>query len=130
MTANEVIGHLADAHPNDHVNRGQSSNDVLLAVRQLGASLERKAAQFHDIVKIGRTHLQDAVPIRMGQEFSGYARQVEAACERIEAAGWTAGSFNLASGLPHMWHTPTSFLLTVGAGPWSVDARPFRDSSQ
>jgi fumarate hydratase, class II len=103
MNANEVIGHLARAHPNDHVNRGQSSNDVvptamhiavaeslaarlLPAMRQLGASLERKMAEFHDIVKIGRTHLQDAVPIRMGQEFSGYARQVEAARERIEAA--------------------------------------------
>jgi fumarate hydratase, class II len=103
MNANEVIGHLSGAHPNDDVNRGQSSNDaipaamhiasaeavtarLLPAVRQLQASLERKAAQFHDIVKIGRTHLQDAVPIRMGQEFSGYARQVEAARERVAAA--------------------------------------------
>jgi fumarate hydratase class II len=103
MNANEVIGHLAGAHPNDDVNQGQSSNDViptamhiavaeslaarlLPAMRQLHASLERKAAEFHDIIKIGRTHLQDAVPIRMGQEFSGYARQVEAARERIEAA--------------------------------------------
>jgi fumarate hydratase class II len=88
MNANEVIGRLAGAHPNDHVNRGQSSNDVfpsamhiavaetvvnrlLPAMRQLGASLERKAAEFQSIVKIGRTHLQDAVPIRMGQEFGG-----------------------------------------------------------
>ena len=52
----------------------------------MAASLARKAEEFHDIIKIGRTHLQDAVPIRMGQEFSGYARQVEAARERIEAA--------------------------------------------
>jgi fumarate hydratase class II len=103
MNANEVIGHLAGAHPNDDVNQGQSSNDViptamhiavaeslaarlLPAMRQLHASFDRKAAEFHDIIKIGRTHLQDAVPIRMGQEFSGYARQVEAARERIEAA--------------------------------------------
>jgi fumarate hydratase class II len=103
MNANEVIGRLAGAHPNDQVNLGQSSNDViptamhiavaesvvtrlLPAMRQLGASLERKAAEFHDIIKIGRTHLQDAVPIRMGQEFSGYARQVEASRERIDAA--------------------------------------------
>jgi fumarate hydratase class II len=103
MNANEVIGRLAGAHPNDEVNRGQSSNDViptamhvaaaravvdrlLPAMRQLAGSLARKAGQFHDIVKIGRTHLQDAVPIRMGQEFSGYARQVEAAGERVEAA--------------------------------------------
>ena len=83
MNANEVIGHLAGAHPNDHVNRGQSSNDViptamhiavaeslvarlLPAMRLLGTSLTRKTAEFHDIIKIGRTHLQDAVPIRMG----------------------------------------------------------------
>jgi fumarate hydratase class II len=103
MNANEVIGHLAGAHPNDHVNQGQSSNDViptamhiavaeslaarlLPSMRHLAASLESKAAEFHEIIKIGRTHLQDAVPIRLGQEFSGYARQVEAARERIEAA--------------------------------------------
>ncbi len=103
MNANEVIGRLAGAHPNDDVNRGQSSNDVIPtamhiavaettigrltpAMQQLGASLERKAAEFHGIVKIGRTHLQDAVPIRLGQEFGGYARQVEAARERIQWA--------------------------------------------
>ncbi|SPE30981.1 Fumarate hydratase class II [Candidatus Sulfopaludibacter sp. SbA6] len=103
MNANEVIGRLAGAHPNDEVNRGQSSNDVfpsamhiaaaesvsaglLPAMRQLAASLARKAGEFHDIIKMGRTHLQDAVPIRMGQEFSGYARQVEACRNRVESA--------------------------------------------
>ncbi len=103
MNANEVIAHLARAHPNDDVNRGQSSNDaipsaihiaaaeavtarLLPAMRQLHASLAHKAAAFQDIIKIGRTHLQDAVPIRMGQEFSGYAHQIEAAVSRIEAA--------------------------------------------
>jgi len=103
MNANEVIGHLAGAHPNDDVNRGQSSNDVipsalhiaaaeavtarlLPAMRQLGSSLDQKAREFHDVIKIGRTHLQDAVPMRLGQEFSGYARQVEASRERVEAA--------------------------------------------
>jgi fumarate hydratase, class II len=103
MNANEVIGRLAKAHPNDDVNRGQSSNDaiptamhiaaaeavntrLLPAMRQLEASLRRKAAEFHDIIKIGRTHLQDAVPVRMGQEFGGYARQVEVCIGRIEAA--------------------------------------------
>jgi fumarate hydratase class II len=113
MNANEVIGHLAGAHPNDEVNRGQSSNDaiptalhiaaaeavtarLLPAMRQLQTSLERKAAQFHAIIKIGRTHLQDAVPVRMGQEFSGYARQVEAARERVEAA--LAGIYELPLG--------------------------------
>jgi len=103
MNANEVIGRLAGAHPNDAVNRGQSSNDVfpsamhiaaaetvkallLPAMGRLAASLEGKAAEFHGIVKMGRTHLQDAVPIRMGQEFSGYAAQVEACRRRVEAA--------------------------------------------
>src|ERR1700682_2464946 len=103
MNANEVIGHLAGAHPNDHVNRGQSSNDViptaihvsaallvtgdlLPAMEELRDSLTKKAAEFADAVKIGRTHLQDAVPMTLGQEFSGYARQVEASAERIRAA--------------------------------------------
>jgi fumarate hydratase, class II len=103
MNANEVIGHLAKAHPNDHVNRGQSSNDVipsaihiaaamlahealLPAMAALAASLRRKSDQFHDIVKIGRTHLQDAVPMLLGQEFSGYAVQVELCIGRIRAA--------------------------------------------
>ncbi len=113
MNANEIIGRLAGAHPNDAVNRGQSSNDVipsaihiaaaesvtgslLPALAQLAASLERKAEAFHDIVKIGRTHLQDAVPIRMGQEFGGYARQVAASGERIQSA--LAGIYELPLG--------------------------------
>jgi fumarate hydratase class II len=103
MNANEVIGRLSGAHPNDDVNRGQSSNDaiptamhvaaaervhaaLLPAMERLQSSLERKSAEFHDILKIGRTHLQDAVPMRMGQEFGGYAQQVRAARARVEAA--------------------------------------------
>ncbi len=103
MNANEVIGHLAGAHPNDDVNRGQSSNDVipsalhmaavesvrgqlLPAMRGLRKALAEKAREFDDVMKIGRTHLQDAVPMRLGQEFSGYARQVELAAERVESA--------------------------------------------
>lgn len=103
MNANEVIGHLANAHPNDHVNQGQSSNDViptaihvaaaqlvneklLPAMRGLQAALEEKSRAFHGVIKIGRTHLQDAVPMRLGQEFSGYAAQVRASMERIESA--------------------------------------------
>src|SRR5437764_701901 len=103
MNANEVIGRLAGAHPNDDVNRGQSSNDViptamhiaaaevvtgrlLPEMRRLQESLARKAGEFWDVIKIGRTHLQDATPIRMGQEFSGYSRQVAAAAERVEIA--------------------------------------------
>ena len=108
MNANEVIGTLATralgskVHPNDHVNLGQSSNDVvptvlhvaaviaieeqlLPALRYLSAALTAKAAEFDGIVKIGRTHLMDAVPIRLGQEFGGWARQVALAAERVEA---------------------------------------------
>jgi fumarate hydratase class II len=89
-------------HPNDHVNMGQSSNDViptcihvaaciqlnqkLLPVLQtLQMALSQKASEFKDIPKIGRTHLQDAVPMRLGQEFSGYARQVELGIQRLQA---------------------------------------------
>ncbi len=113
MNANEVIGRLAGAHPNDHVNLCQSSNDVIPAamhvsaavrvsaallpsMRRLHVSLARKAEEFQEIIKIGRTHLQDAVPIRMGQEFSGYARQVDASRERVEAA--LPGIFELPLG--------------------------------
>ena len=103
MNANEVIGHLANAHPNDHVNRGQSSNDViptaihvsaamvthdelLPAMAGLRDSLRRKAEEFQDVVKIGRTHLQDAVPMLLGQEFSGYSAQVQFCEERVRQA--------------------------------------------
>ncbi len=103
MNANEVIGRLAGAHPNDHVNRGQSSNDVipsamhvsaamlatedlLPAMAELSEALRRKADEFKDIIKIGRTHLQDAVPMALGQEFSGYAAQVEHCSQRVTAA--------------------------------------------
>jgi fumarate hydratase class II len=108
MNANEVIGTIATrrlgrtVHPNDHVNLGQSSNDVIPtalhvaavvaieqdlipALRHLHDTLAAKATEFDDIVKIGRTHLMDAVPIRLGQEFGGYARQIELAIARVEA---------------------------------------------
>src|SRR3954471_20148312 len=105
MNANEVISALTDgaAHPNDHVNYGQSSNDVfpsavhlaaldrsvnglLPALKQLEKSLDRKARQFKNVVKSGRTHLMDAVPVTLGQEFGGYAAQIRLGQERIEAA--------------------------------------------
>jgi fumarate hydratase class II len=105
MNANEVIANLAGdgAHANDHVNMGQSSNDVfpsavhlaaldqatnklLPALRQLEASFEAKAAAFQDIVKSGRTHLMDAVPVTLGQEFSGYAAQVRLGARRVRNA--------------------------------------------
>jgi fumarate hydratase class II len=101
MNANEVIGRLAGAHPNDHVNQGQSSNDVIPTAMHVSAAqlvhsklfpamhtlqegLEQKTNEFHGVIKIGRTHLQDAVPMRLGQEFSGYAAQVRNSIERIE----------------------------------------------
>jgi fumarate hydratase class II len=102
MNANEVIANLAgdEAHPNDHVNLGQSSNDVFPSAVHLAAldettrhllpALERleqafhlKAEEFENIVKAGRTHLMDAVPVTLGQEFSGYAAQVRLAALRI-----------------------------------------------
>jgi fumarate hydratase class II len=114
MNANEVIagraneiltgrrGGKSPVHPNDHVNLCQSSNDVIPAVIHITAlgeiknllipalirlhqSLIEKSREFRDILKIGRTHLQDAVPMRLGQEFGGYARQVELGLERIKA---------------------------------------------
>ncbi len=105
MNANEVIAAVAgeDVHANDDVNMGQSSNDVfpsavhlaalgecandlLPALEQLAASLEAKAREFDDVVKSGRTHLMDAVPVTLGQEFGGYAAQVRQGIARIQAA--------------------------------------------
>src|ERR671939_658244 len=104
MNANEVIASLAgeDVHPNDDVNLGQSSNDVfpsavhlaaldelvndlLPALTRLADSLQAKAAEFDDVVKSGRTHLMDAVPVTLGQEFSGYAAQVRQGYDRVGA---------------------------------------------
>ena len=114
MNANEVIANRAiellggqigskwPVHPNDHVNAGQSSNDVIPtaihvaaysaivedlepALTRLAEALERKAAELDDVVKIGRTHLQDAVPVRLGQELGGYAQQVRYALDRLAA---------------------------------------------
>jgi fumarate hydratase class II len=116
MNANEVIASRANelltgrkggkspVHPNDHVNLGQSSNDVIPsaihiaayeridrhlrpAMQALHQALAGKAREFRDVKKIGRTHLQDAVPMTLGQEFSGYARQIELGIKRITGAG-------------------------------------------
>jgi fumarate hydratase class II len=110
MNANEVIAALATdkdpahpVHPNDHVNMGQSSNDVfpsavhlaaldvaqnelLPALKQLERSFAKKAKSFHNVVKSGRTHLMDAVPVTLGQEFAGYAAQMALAQERVASA--------------------------------------------
>ncbi|MFF4653313.1 class II fumarate hydratase [Streptomyces sp. NPDC001380] len=125
MNTNEVIGNRAiqlvggelgsktPIHPNDHVNMGQSSNDtfptamhiaalqavrevLLPSVRALRQTVARKAERWHDVVKIGRTHLEDAVPLTVGQEWSGYAHQLEQACERADRAA--EGLLELAMG--------------------------------
>ena len=114
MNANEVIANRANellgsplgtkhpVHPNDHVNRGQSSNDViptaihiadrlaatrlLSALEELEQGLSNKAKTFAEVIKIGRTHLQDAVPVTLGQEFSGYASQIRKGIKRLQNA--------------------------------------------
>jgi len=114
MNANEVIANRANeilgsplgakkpVHPNDHVNRGQSSNDVIpaaihianrragedlvAALRELEKALSDKAVAFREVVKLGRTHLQDAVPMTLGQEFSGYASQIRKGIRRLESS--------------------------------------------
>ena len=113
MNANEVIARLAGAHANDHVNLSQSSNDVipaavhvaaaelvhhelLPAITSLHSTLREKAVEFDAVLKIGRTHLQDAVPLRLGQEFTGYARQVELSLDRVRGA--LDGIYELALG--------------------------------
>ncbi|CAI37627.1 class II fumarate hydratase [Corynebacterium jeikeium] len=107
MNTNEVIASIAknngvEIHPNDHVNMGQSSNDtfptathvaatqaavndLIPGLKVLQESLAKKAKEWETVVKSGRTHLMDAVPVTLGQEFSGYARQIEAGIERVEA---------------------------------------------
>src|SRR5262249_33559578 len=98
--------------PNDHVNRGQSSNDVIPtaihiaaleeiqrelipALTKLWEALEMKSRAFDDILKIGRTHLQDATPIRLGQEFSGYAGQLQGALDRLQHLAHSLGELAL-----------------------------------
>jgi fumarate hydratase class II len=103
MNANEVLASLSGAHANDHVNMGQSSNDVfpsavhlaaldeatnelLPALEKLEASFTAKADEYKDLVKSGRTHLMDAVPVTLGQEFAGYAAQVRLGAKRVRNA--------------------------------------------
>jgi len=115
MNANEVIANRAiersgavlgsrdPVHPNDHVNRSQSSNDTFPTAMHIAVSLElersllpallaliqglrQRSDEFHDIIKIGRTHLMDAVPLRLGQEFSGYAAQLELGLQALQAS--------------------------------------------
>jgi fumarate hydratase class II len=135
--ARKPIGSKDPVHPNDHVNMGQSSNDVIPtaihvavgealrnglmpALEALHDALERKALEFWTVIKIGRTHLMDATPIRLGQEFSGYARQIEfaklrvgnaqAAIEEVALGGTAVGTgLNCHAEFPskvlnHLWN--------------------------
>ena len=156
MNANEVIATLAgeDVHANDDVNLGQSSNDVfpsavhlaaldeatndlLPALEQLAASLERKAKEYDDVVKSGRTHLMDAVPVTLGQEFGGYATQVRQGIARVKDAlprlgqiplGGTAVGTGLnthpefAARVRALLHEETSLEISPPADPFEATA--------
>ena len=148
--ANEIIsgvrGGKSPVHPNDHVNMGQSSNDVIPtaihiaalttiddglipAMEELQKSLELKATEFSDVRKIGRTHLQDAVPMTLGNEFSGYARQVELGIERLKAAGTNLselalGGTAVGSGL----NAHPDFASEVIARITEETGRPFKEA--
>ena len=152
MNANEVIATRASAilgapvHPNDHVNRSQSSNDVfptalhvaaaqlahaslLPAMELLRQALESKSKQFWEILKIGRTHLQDAVPMRLGQEFGGYARQVELSQARVRKAlddiyELPLGGTAVGSGI----NAPAGFAETAIAILAETTSLPFREA--
>jgi fumarate hydratase class II len=135
MNANEVMANLAGegVHPNDHVNMGQSSNDVfpsavhlaalsesqdqlVPALQKLQKSFEAKANEFKDIVKAGRTHLMDAVPVTLGQEFGGYAAQIRLGGERVQNA------------LPHVAQIPLGGTATgTGLNTHAEFAQRVRD---
>ena len=152
--ANEVIALRAAArvpgvkiHPNDHVNMGQSSNDVIPSaihvaaraaveedlVPALGAlrdALAAKAVEFDGVVKIGRTHLQDATPIRLGQEFGGYARQTELGIERVRTAArgleeLALGGTAVGTGI----NTHPAFAARVAALLRERTSLPFREAT-
>ncbi|WP_436637746.1 class II fumarate hydratase [Microbaculum sp. FT89] len=156
MNANEVISNRAiellggtlgsktPVHPNDHVNRGQSSNDtfptamhiaaaeefnrsLIPALQHLHAALDRKAKEFKDIIKIGRTHTQDATPLTLGQEFSGYAAQVELGIRRVKEG--LDGLYDLAQGGTAVGtglNTKKGFAEKFAAKVAAITSLPFR----
>src|SRR3954454_7261705 len=158
MNVNEVIsnraielcgaelGSKAPIHPNDHVNMSQSSNDtfptamniaaveevlhrLIPSVRQLRDALDAKATEFADIVKIGRTHLQDAVPLTLGQEFSGYVAQLDADLERIAQS--IDGLYDLAIGGTAVGtglNTHPEFAQRMAARIAELSGLPFRSA--
>ncbi len=132
--AGGVMGSKAPIHPNDHVNMSQSSNDTFPTAMHIAAALafnEKlipavKMAAFKDIVKIGRTHLQDAVPITLGQEFSGYVAQLDACIQRLEAVlpelyELAAGGTAVGTGL----NTHPQFATKVAAHIAEITKLPF-----
>lgn len=145
--ANQMLGAPLGAkkpvHPNDHVNMSQSSNDtiptavhvavagevsreLLPKLRAMQAALEDKAERWSTIIKIGRTHTQDATPLTLGQEFSGYARQVAAGCERVEMA--MLGLLELAQGGTAVGtglNAPVGFAAKVAAEIATYTGQPF-----
>jgi fumarate hydratase class II len=159
MNTNEVISNRAiqlvggqlgsktPIHPNDHVNMGQSSNDTfptamhIAAVRAihdhllpsltaLREAIEAKAHQWQDVVKIGRTHLEDAVPLTVGQEWSGYAHQLAQAADRVRACGedlyeLAAGGTAVGTGL----NAPPGFAEAIAAEIATLTGHPFRTAS-
>jgi len=159
MNVNEVIanraielgggklGSKAPIHPNDHVNMSQSSNDAFPTAMHVAAALEiterlvpslralrdtlaAKAREFADIVKIGRTHLQDAVPLTLGQEFSGYAAQLDAGIARIEATlpgllALAIGGTAVGTGL----NAPAGFGAAVGRRLAALTGLPFTSAA-
>ncbi len=137
--AGGVLGSKSPVHPNDHVNMSQSSNDtfptamhiagvmamqqrLVPSIRELRDALDAKATAFADIVKIGRTHLQDAVPLTLGQEFSGYVAQLDADLARIDMA--LPGLYELAIG-----GTAVGTGLNAPAGFGELCARKIADQT-
>ena len=155
MNCNEVIANIANqklgqalgaqkpVHPNDHVNRAQSTNDsfptaihvaaslqinelLIPAVEKLKQTLQRKSDQFDDIVKIGRTHLQDATPLTLGQEFSGYVSQLDHGLKRLHQA--LAGLYELPLGGTAVGtglNTPTGYDVKVAEYIAEFTGHPF-----
>ena len=138
-----VIGSKDPVHPNDHCNMGQSSNDtfptamhiaaamtvrdvLLPGLDKLASGLEQKAAEFKDIIKIGRTHTQDATPLTLGQEFSGYAHQVRMGISRVNAC--LPGIYELAQGGTAVGtglNTKAGWSETVAANMAEITGLPF-----
>src|SRR5258708_7129207 len=137
------VGSKSPVHPNDDVNMGQSSNDtfptamhiaalleleehLLPSAEALAAAIEAKAKEWSDVVKIGRTHLQDAVPLSVGQEWSGYAQQLRDALARIRAS--EAGLFELAAGGTAVGtglNAPANFSREIASKIADLTGRPF-----